>query len=95
MVPDSKLQNEVTKLERLVLEAKKAALQKLLQALTAANPEPPAKGPVANPVEARTLNFGLFYEHEGEESHLVPLMREYWSVDIQYGKYLPTTPIPL
>lgn len=26
----------------------------------------------------------MFYEHEGEESHLVPLMREYRLVDIQY-----------
>ena len=34
--------------------------------------------------EARNSNFGLFYEHKGEESHLVPLMCEYRSVDIQY-----------
>ena len=26
----------------------------------------------------------MFYEHEGEESHLVPFMHEYRSVDIQY-----------
>lgn len=26
----------------------------------------------------------MFYEHEGEESHLISFMREYWSVDIQY-----------
>ena len=84
IIPDSQLQNEVASLERQVLEAKKAALQKQLQNLTAANPTPSMEGPTANPTEARTSNFGLFYEHEGEESHLVPLMREYRSVDIQY-----------
>ena len=100
IVPDSQLQNEVAHLERQVLEAKKAALQKQLQALTAANPvlptttnpvpptaaspAVPTGAPTANPGEARNSNFGLFYEHEGEESHLVPLMREYRSVDIQY-----------
>ena len=84
MVPDSQLQNEVANLERQVLEAKKAALQKQLQSLTAANPGPPTENPVpvAQPGEARNSNFGLSYEHEGEESHLVPLMREYRSVDI-------------
>lgn len=45
---------------------------------------PPAEEPVINPGEERRSNFGLFYEYEGEESHLVPLMREYRSVDIQY-----------
>ena len=84
LVPDSQLQDEVASLERQVLEAKKAALQKQLQTLTAANPAPPVGEPTANPREARNSNFGLFYEHEGEESHLVPLMREYRSVDIQY-----------
>ena len=84
MVPDSQLQNEVANLERQVLEAKKAALQKQLQTLTTANPALPTEGPAANSGEARNSNFGLFYEHEGEESHLVPLMREYRSVDIQY-----------
>ena len=92
IVPDSQLQNEVANLERQVLEAKKAALQKQLQALAAANPVPPTASspaapmgaPAGNPGEARNSNFGLFYEHEGEESHLVPLMREYRSVDIQY-----------
>lgn len=59
-------------------------MQKQLQALTAANPAPPAGEPTVNPKEARNSNFGLFYEHKGEESHLVPLMREYRSVDIQY-----------
>ena len=77
MVPDSQLQNEVANLERQVLEAKKAALQKQLQTLTAANPAPPTEGPDANLVEARNSIFGLFYEHEVEEYHLVPLMREY------------------
>ncbi len=71
MAPDSPLQNEVANLERQVLEAKKAALQKQLQTLTAANPGPPTKGPAANQGEAKNSNSGLFYEHEGEESHLV------------------------
>ena len=84
IIPDSQLQNEVANLERQVLEAKKAALQKQLQTLAAANPTPPTEAASVTPGEARTSNFGLFYEHEGEESHLVPLMREYRSVDIQY-----------
>lgn len=84
IVPDSQLQDKVANLERQVLEAKKAALQKQLQTLAAANPPPPTEGPVANSGEGRSSNFGLFYEHKGEESHLVPLMREYRSVDIQY-----------
>ena len=84
IIPDSQLQNEVANLERQVLEAKKAALQKQLRTLTAANPVPPTEDPVAQPGGARNYNFGLFYEHEGEESHLIPLMREYRSVDIQY-----------
>ena len=84
MGPDSHLQNEVAGLERRVLEAKKAALQKQFQTLTAANPAPPTERPVANQVEARNSNFWLFYEHEGEKSHFVSLMREYQSVDIQY-----------
>lgn len=32
----------------------------------------------------RNSNFDLFYEHEGGESHLVPLIRNYWLVDIKY-----------
>lgn len=75
-------------------------MQKQLQTLTAANlagptaaipvlptaagPAPPTGTPAANPGEAKNSNFGFFYEHKGEESHLVPLMREYRSVDIQY-----------
>ena len=86
IIPDSQLQNEVASLERQVLEAKKAARQRQLQTLTATNQGQPTEGPAANSgelrVEARNSNFGLFYEHEGEESHLVPLMREYRSVDI-------------
>lgn len=84
-------------LEQQVLEAKKAALQKQLQALNAANPVPPAEDPVAQLGGARNSNFGSFYKHEGEESHLIPLMREYWSVDIQYirnikkNKFKPET----
>ena len=84
MVPDSQLQDEVANLKRQVLEAKKAALQKRLQTFTATSPVLPKEGPAANQGEARNSNFGSFYEHEGEESHLVPLMREYRSVDIQY-----------
>lgn len=45
---------------------------------------PPTEGPVANSMEARNSNFGLFYEHEGEKSHLVSLMRGYQLVEIQY-----------
>ena len=33
--------------------------------------------------KAKTSNFGLFYEYEGEESHFVPFMRKYCSIDIQ------------
>ena len=84
LVPDSQLQNEVANLERQVLEAKKVALQRQLQILTAAKPAPPIEEPTVNQREARTSNFGSFYEHKGEKSHLVPLMREYRSVDIQY-----------
>ena len=65
------MRNEVANLERQVLEAKKAALQKQLQALNAANPVPTAEDPVAQPGGARNSNFGSFYEHEGEDSHLV------------------------
>ena len=81
LVPGSQLQGGVTNLERQLLKAKKAALQRQLQTLTAANPAPPTEEPIANP---RASNFGLFYEHEGEESQLVHLMCEYQSVDIQY-----------
>ena len=49
-----------------------------------ANPTPLAERPAANLAEAKTSNFGLFYKQEGKESHLVPLMREYRLVDIQY-----------
>ena len=86
IITDSHLQNEVASLERQVLEAKETALQKQLQTLNAANPTPSTEGPTANTTEARTSNFGLFYEHEGEESHFVPLMREYRSLDIQYSR---------
>ena len=81
IIPDSQLQNDVANLERQVLEAKKAALQKKLQTLTAANSTPLAEKPAANLEEAKTSNFGLFYKYKGKESHLVPLMREYRLVD--------------
>ena len=64
LAPDSQLQNEVAKLERQVLEAKKAAFQRQFQTLTTANPAPPTEEPAANPREVRNSNFGLFYEHE-------------------------------
>ena len=64
LAPDSQLHNEVANLERQVLEAKKAALQRQLQTLTAANPASPMEQPTANPKEARNSNFGLFHEHE-------------------------------
>ncbi len=84
LVPDSQLQNEVADLERRVLEARKAALQKQFQTLTAVNPASPTEELVANPGGARNSNFGLFYKHKNEKSHLVPFMHEYRSVDIQY-----------
>ena len=84
IIPDSQLQNEVANLEHQVLEVKKAVLQKQLQTLAADNPTPQTKAALVTPGEARTSNFGLFYEHEGEESHFVPLMHEYRSVDTQY-----------
>ena len=82
------------------MEAKKATLQKQLQALTAAypilptmtNPVPPTAAslilpmgaPTANLREAKNSNFGLFYDYKGEESHLIPFMHKYWLVNIQY-----------
>ena len=81
---NSQLRNELANLERQVLEAKKTALQEQLQTLTAANLTPAIEQPAANQVEARNSNFGSFYEHKGEESHLMPLMRKYRSVVIQY-----------
>ena len=84
LVPDSQLQNEVANLERQVLEAKKVVLQRQLQTLTTAKPASLIEEPTVNPKEARASNFGFFYEHKGEKSHLIPLMREYRSVDVQY-----------
>ena len=49
LVPESQLQNEVANLERQVLEAKKTALQRQLQTLTATNPAPYMEEPTANP----------------------------------------------
>lgn len=46
------------------MEAKKAALQRQLQTITAANLASPTKQPIANPREAGNLNSGLFYGHE-------------------------------
>ena len=82
LVPDSQLQNEVVNLEQQVLEAKKVALQRQLQILIAAKPAPPIEEPTVNSKETRTSNFRSFYKYKGEESHLVPLMREYRFVDI-------------
>ena len=82
LVPDSQLQNKVANLERQVLEAKKVALQRQLQIIIAAKPAPPIEEPTVNSREARISSFGSFYEHKGKESHLVPLMREYWSLDV-------------
>lgn len=36
----------------------------------------------SNAREEKNSNFGLFYKHKGEKSHLVPLMYNYWSIDI-------------
>ena len=87
IVPHSQLQNKVATLELQVLEAKKAALQKQLQNLTTANPALSVKRPAANLEKARNENFGSFYEHKGEESHLVLLIRKYQSVDILHSRY--------
>lgn len=35
-------------------------------------------------MEARNLNFDIFYKYEDEKSHLVPLIRKYRLVNIQY-----------
>ena len=84
IIPNSQLQNEVANLERQVFEVKKAALQKQLQTLVATNPTPPTEAALITLGEVRTSNFGLFYEHKGEESYHVPLIYEYHSIDIQY-----------
>ena len=70
--------------EQQVLGAKKVALQRQLQILTAAKPTPPIEKLTVNQREARTSNFRLFYEHKREESHLIPFMRKYRFVNIQY-----------
>ena len=69
IIADNQLHNEVVNLECQVLET---------------NPTPLTEAAPVTTGEARTSNFGLFYEHEDEESHLVPLMRKYHLVDIQY-----------
>ena len=84
MISDSQLQNKVATLEQQVLEAKKAALQKQLQTLNITNPTPPVERLVANPGKVKNSNFGSFYEHEAEESHLILLICKYRSMDIQY-----------
>ena len=43
---------------------------------------PPTEVALVTLREARTLNFGLFYEHKGKKSYLVPLIRKYRSIDI-------------
>ena len=81
-----------------ILETKKVVLQKQLQALVAAKPilsttanlvpttaassAAPMRAPTRNLEKPKNLNFSLFYEHEGEESHLIPFIRKYWSVNI-------------
>lgn len=35
-------------------------------------------------VEAKNSNFNMFYEYKSEDSHLVPLIRKYQLVNIQY-----------
>ena len=84
LVSDSQLENEVANLERQVSGAKKAALQRQPQSLTVANPATLIEEPAANLRQVRNSKFGLFYKYEAEESQLVPLMRDYCSVDIQY-----------
>ena len=61
LVPYSQLQNEVANLEQQVVEAKKIALQRQLQILTAAKPAPPIEEPTVNQRETKTSNFGSFY----------------------------------
>ena len=80
------MQNKVANLERQVLEAKKVVLWRQLQIPTAAKPAPPIEEPTVNSTETRTSNFGSFYEHKDEKSHLVPHMREYRFVDIRYTR---------
>ena len=84
IIPDSQLQNKIANLEHQVLKTKKAAPQKQLQTLATANPTLPTEAASISPGEARTLNFELFYKHKSEESQLVPLIRKYGSIDIQY-----------
>ena len=60
LVPDSQLQDEVTNLERQVLEAKKAALQRQIQTLTAANPAPPTENPLQIQGRPDTQTLGCF-----------------------------------
>lgn len=70
------------------MEVKKATPQKQFQTLNTTNQGPPTKRNAVNlgkgRVEARNSNFSMFFEHKSEESHLVSLMYEYWSVNIQF-----------
>lgn len=75
------------------MKTKKVALSKQLQVLiatnslspaivnlvppTAASPVVPTKAPTINLKEAENSNFSLFYEHEGEEFHLIFFMCKY------------------
>ncbi len=56
MILDSQLQKKVTNLERQVLKAKKAALQKQIQTLTRESNGTPAEEPAANLVGAKDPN---------------------------------------
>lgn len=84
MAPDSPLQNEVANLERQVLEAKKAALQKQLQTLTAANRDRQQKDLPQTKGRQRTQTLGCFMSTKVRNLILFPLMRKYRSVDIQH-----------
>lgn len=80
-------------MKQQVLEVRKAILYKQFQTLIAANlivsttanqilltvvdQALPIKTPAANLGEAKNLNFGLYYEHKGEKSHLISFMRKY------------------
>ena len=73
IVPDSQLQNKVANLERQVLEAKKAALQKQLQTLTSASTETPAEELAANSVGAKTQTLACFMSMKVRNLILFPL----------------------
>lgn len=45
---------------------------------------PPSERHISNTNERKSLNFGLFYKHKSEKSHLVFLICKYCLINIQY-----------